>query len=156
MKLCSLRAAMRVGATFGYLDVVFSGKHIFNVYSKKDTFIVEGVSADLRHYIPTLARLGRCFPWKKWENRQAVLTVFIQAYNRFSRHKTFTAPSIIYLFSLSPSLISFNSPFGDSSPAGSSKLTKNSNREIMNTYKFYRTGSFGKSKSGKMTCFIWR
>ena len=135
MELCSLRAAMRVGATFGYLDVVFSGKHIFNVYSKKDTFIAEGVSADLRHYIPTLARLGRCFPWKKWENRQAVLTVFIQAYNRFSRHKTFTAPSIIYLLSPSPSLISFNSPFGHSSPAGSRTLLTRWKQQIDKKFK---------------------
>ena len=67
-----MRAAMRVGATFGYLDVVFSGKHIFNVYSKKDTFIVKGVNADLRHYISTLAYRGRCFPWRQ-ENRQAAL-----------------------------------------------------------------------------------
>ena len=43
----------------GYLDVVFPGKHLFNIHSKKDTFIVEGVNADLRHYIPTLARKSR-------------------------------------------------------------------------------------------------
>ena len=36
----------------GYLDVVFPGKHLFNIHSKKDTFTVEGVNADLRHYIP--------------------------------------------------------------------------------------------------------
>ena len=70
----------------GYLDVVFPGKHLFNIHSKKDTFIVEGVNADLRHYIPTLARKSRCFP-RKLENLQAVLTVFVHAYNRFGRHK---------------------------------------------------------------------
>ncbi len=70
----------------GYLDVVFPGKHIFNIHNKNDTFTVEGVNADLRHYIPTLARRSRCFP-RKLENLQAVLTVFVHAYNRFGRHK---------------------------------------------------------------------
>ena len=70
----------------GYLDVVFPGKHIFNIHNKNDTFTVEGVNADLRHYIPTLARRSRCFP-RKLENLQAVLTVFVHAYNRFGQHK---------------------------------------------------------------------
>ena len=56
----------------GYLDVVFPGKHIFNIHNKNDTFTVEGVNADLRHYIPTLAHRSRCFP-QKLENLQAVL-----------------------------------------------------------------------------------
>lgn len=71
---------------FGYLDVVFPGKHIFNVHDKKDTFTVEGVNADLRHYIPTLARRSRCFP-RKLENLAAVLFVFVCAYNRFGVEK---------------------------------------------------------------------
>ena len=70
----------------GYLDVVFPGKHIFNIHNKKDAFTVEGVNADLRHYIPTLARRSMCFP-RKLENLQAVLTVFAHAYNRFGRQK---------------------------------------------------------------------
>ena len=71
---------------YGYLDVVFPGKHIFNIHNKNDTFTVEGVNADLRHYIPTLARRSRCFP-RKLENLQAVLTVFVRAYNRFGLQK---------------------------------------------------------------------
>lgn len=71
----------------GYLDVVFPGKHIFNIHNKKDTFTVEGVNADLRHYIPTLARRSRCFP-RKLENLQAVLAVFVSAYNRFGFQKS--------------------------------------------------------------------
>ena len=70
----------------GYLDVVFPGKHIFNIHNKSDTFTVESVNADLRHYIPTLARRSRCFP-RKLENLQAVLAVFVGAYNRFGRQK---------------------------------------------------------------------
>lgn len=57
-------------------------KHIYNIYNKNDTFTGEGVNADLRHGIPTLARRSRCFP-RKLENLQAVLAVFVQAYNRF-------------------------------------------------------------------------
>lgn len=51
--------------TDGYaecLDVVFPGKHIFNIHNKNGTFTVEGVNADLRHYIPTSAQRSRCFP----------------------------------------------------------------------------------------------
>ena len=70
----------------GYLDVVFPGKHIFNIHNKSDTFTVESVNADLRHYIPTLARRSRCFP-RKLENLQAVLAVFVGAYDRFGRQK---------------------------------------------------------------------
>ena len=69
-----------------YLDVVFLGKHIYNVHNKNDTFTAESVNADLRHYIPTLARRSRCFP-RKLENLQAVLAFFVQAYNRFGIHK---------------------------------------------------------------------
>jgi IS1 family transposase len=41
--------------TDGYLgdiDIAYPGKHIRNVHNKKDTYTVEGVNADLRHYIP--------------------------------------------------------------------------------------------------------
>ena len=44
-----------------YLDVVFPGKHIRNINNKNDTFTVEGVNADLRHYTLILARRSRCF-----------------------------------------------------------------------------------------------
>jgi hypothetical protein len=49
-------------------------------------FTVEGVNADLRHYIPILARSSRCFP-RKLETQQAVLAVFAEAYNRFGAAK---------------------------------------------------------------------
>lgn len=89
----------------GYLDVVYPGKHIYNIHNKNDTFTVEGVNADLRHYIPTLARRSRCFP-RKLENLQAVLAVFVCAYNRFglqkdlyrSRHPGRTVPFSLFDF----------------------------------------------------------
>ena len=67
---------------FGYVDVVYPGKHIRNTHDKSDTYTVEGVNADLRHYIPILARRSRCFA-RKLDTLYAVLEVFIEAYNRF-------------------------------------------------------------------------
>ena len=94
----------------GYLDVIFPGKHIFNIHNKSDTFTVKGVNADLRHYIPTLARRSRCFP-RKLQNLQAVLSVFVRAYNRFgfekARFLSIRTPLLLF-----PFLISFNSLFG--------------------------------------------
>ena len=66
----------------GYVDVVYPGQHIRNCHDKSDTFTVESVNADLRHYIPLLARRSRCFP-RKLETLKAVLEVFVDAYNRF-------------------------------------------------------------------------
>jgi IS1 family transposase len=71
---------------FGYLDAVFPGRHIYNIRNKSNTFTVEGVNADLRHYIPVLARRSRCFA-RKLETLQAVLAVFQEAYNRFGKAK---------------------------------------------------------------------
>ena len=71
---------------YGYLDVVFPGKHIFNVHNKKDTFTAESVNADLRHYIPTLARRSRRFP-RKLDNLKAVFNVFVKSFNSFASQK---------------------------------------------------------------------
>ena len=70
----------------GYVDVVYPGRHVRNVRNKGDTFTVEGVNADLQHYIPILARRSRCFP-RKLETLKAVLGVFVDAYNRFDEEK---------------------------------------------------------------------
>ena len=70
----------------GYVDVVYPGKHIRNVSNKNDTFTVESVNADLRHYIPILRRRSRCFP-RKLETLRAVLDVFADAYNAFGEAK---------------------------------------------------------------------
>jgi len=70
----------------GYLNVIFPGKHIRNIRNKCDTHIIEGTNADLRHYIPGLARKSRCF-YRSLETLQAVLEVFIDAYNKFGEAK---------------------------------------------------------------------
>jgi len=56
----------------GYIDVIFPGEHIRNVRDKCDTHISESINADLRHYIPGLARKSRCF-YRSLETFQAVL-----------------------------------------------------------------------------------
>ena len=66
----------------GYIDVIYPGYHIRNTRDKSDTYTVEGVNADLRHYIPILARRSRCFA-RKLETLRAVVEVFVEAYNRF-------------------------------------------------------------------------
>lgn len=70
----------------GYVDVIYPGKHVRNIRDKRDTFTVEGVNADLRHYIPILARRSRCFA-RTIETLRAVLEVFTDAYNRFGAAK---------------------------------------------------------------------
>ena len=67
---------------WGYIDVVYPGRHVRNVCNKNDTYTVESVNADLRHYIPLLRRRSRCFP-RKLETLQAVLHLFADAYNAF-------------------------------------------------------------------------
>ena len=72
----------------GYIDVVYPGKHIRNAHDKSNTYTVEGVNADLRHYIPVLTRRSRCFP-RKLETLKAVVEIYVEAYNQFgmAKHK---------------------------------------------------------------------
>ena len=62
--------------------MAYPGKHVRSIHNKNDTFTVEGVNADLRHYIPLLARRSRCFA-RRLDTLQAVVAVFADAYNRF-------------------------------------------------------------------------
>ena len=70
----------------GYVDVIYPGVHIRNTQDKSDTFTVEGVNADLRHYIPILRRRSRCFA-RSLETLRAVIGVFVDAYNQFGAAK---------------------------------------------------------------------
>jgi IS1 family transposase len=70
----------------GYRDVVYPGEYTQNVHNKSDTFTVESVNADLRHYIPVLRRKSRCF-CRSIETLHAVMSVFVQAYNKFGLAK---------------------------------------------------------------------
>ena len=70
----------------GYRDVIYPGKHIYNDWDKCDTHNVESINADLRHYISGLARRNRCF-YRKLETLESVLSVFIDAYNKYGEAK---------------------------------------------------------------------
>ena len=69
-----------------YVDLVYMGDHIRNIANKNDTFTVEGINANLRHYIPVLARRSRCF-CRTLETLNAVIAVFVDAYNTFAEAK---------------------------------------------------------------------
>jgi IS1 family transposase len=71
---------------WGYVDVVYLGKHVRNIHNKNDTFTVEGINADLRHYIPVLCSSCRCF-CRRLETLIAVVSVFVDAYNKFGDYK---------------------------------------------------------------------
>ena len=71
----------------GYLDIIYPGRHIRNIHNKDDTFTIEGINADLRHYIPGLARRNRCF-YRSIETKRAVLALFIDAYNKYGEAKS--------------------------------------------------------------------
>ena len=70
----------------GYIDIAYPGRHVRDIHNKNDTYTVEGINADLRHYIPLLARRSRCFA-RKLETLYAGVDVFVDAYNRFGRAK---------------------------------------------------------------------
>ena len=70
----------------GYLNVIFPGEHVRNIHNKRDTHNVESVNADLRTYIPVLARRSRCF-CRSLQTLQAVVEVFVDAYNAFGQAK---------------------------------------------------------------------
>jgi len=70
----------------GYIDVVYPGVHTRNTHNKSDTYTVESINADLRHYIPVLARKSRCF-CRRIETLRAVISVFVNAYNKFGEAK---------------------------------------------------------------------
>jgi IS1 family transposase len=72
--------------SLSYLDVIFPGIHIRNVRDKRDTHIIESINADIRHYTSSLARKSRCF-FRKLEALQAVLELFVDAYNKFGEAK---------------------------------------------------------------------
>ena len=73
----------------------------------KDTHNAESINADLRHYIPVLARRSRCFS-RSLETLQAVVEVFVDAYNAFgiaklkhrvpTQHKSLERPIHLHKF----------------------------------------------------------
>ena len=71
---------------YGYANIDFVGQHMRNATNKNDTHLIESTNADLRHYIPGLRRRSRIF-YRTIETFHAVLSVFIDAYNKFGDYK---------------------------------------------------------------------
>ncbi len=70
----------------GYIDVVYPGEYVRNIRNKSDTFSVESINADLRHYMEVLTRKSRCF-CRSMETLEAVVAVFVDAFNKFGAYK---------------------------------------------------------------------
>ena len=70
----------------GYGNIIFPGCHISNSHDKSDTHLIESINADLRHYISGLHRKSRTF-YRSLETFHTVLSVFIDAYNKFGEKK---------------------------------------------------------------------
>jgi IS1 family transposase len=71
-----------------YAQTLYYGNH-FAHCDKSETYTVEGVNSDLRHYIPGFARRSKCF-YRKIETVIAVVAVFVRAFNRFALQKFHT------------------------------------------------------------------
>ena len=81
-----------------YSEICYYGTHTA-LKNKSQTYTVEGVNSDLRHYIPPLRRKSKCF-FRSIETARAVFKIFVFAFNKFALAKFFH-PSLKSSFSLS-------------------------------------------------------
>ena len=81
-----------------YSEICYEGSHI-SLKNKTQTYTVEGVNSDFRHYIPALHRRSKCF-FRSIETIKAVFKIFIFAFNSFALAK-FNFPLLKSSFSLS-------------------------------------------------------
>lgn len=66
-------------------EVCYEGA-LTSLKNKSQTYTVEGVISDLRHYIPPLRRRSKCF-FRSLETANAVFKIFVSAFNLFARAK---------------------------------------------------------------------
>jgi insertion element IS1 protein InsB len=64
----------------GYTNLVYAGQHLVSD-GKDDTYTVESVNADLRHYLARLARRTRCFS-RSLEALRTAITLFAYYFNQ--------------------------------------------------------------------------
>ena len=81
-----------------YSEIIYPGDHT-SLKNKSQTYTVEGVNSDLRHYIPALRRKSKCF-FRSVETMKAVFKLFVHAFNQFALSK-FNFPSLKSSFYLS-------------------------------------------------------
>jgi insertion element IS1 protein InsB len=66
----------------GYRQVIYFGSQThFSMPNKSQTYSVEGVNADLRHYVARLRRRSRCFS-RSLSALTAAVKLFVFAHNR--------------------------------------------------------------------------
>ena len=85
-------------AYYTYSEICYYGTHTALKY-KSQTYTVEGVNSDLRHYIPPLRRKSKCF-FRSIETARVVFKIFVFTFNKFALAK-FLHPSLKSSFSLS-------------------------------------------------------
>jgi len=70
---------------WGYVDVIYPGRHIRNISNKNDTFTVESVNADLRHY--------RRLTWKRAQICEDFCAQCKEAPQRFCLRQNWAKPT---------------------------------------------------------------
>ena len=68
-----------------YAEVCYEGVPT-SLKNNTQTYTVEGVNSDLRHYIPSLHRRSKCF-FRSIETMNAVFEIFVNAFNKFALAK---------------------------------------------------------------------
>jgi hypothetical protein len=64
----------------GYVNLAYTGRHLISK-GKDDTYTVEGVNADLRHYLARLARRSRCFS-RSLDALRTAIKLFVYYFNQ--------------------------------------------------------------------------
>ncbi len=82
----SVKAHQYYSAAYSaYAEVRYEGTHT-SLKNKSQTYTVEGVNSDLRHYIAPLRRRSTCF-FRSLETAKAIFKIFVNAFNLFARAK---------------------------------------------------------------------
>jgi len=75
------RAKQYYSDAFPVYDTLYYGAPYEMRDDKKETYAVEAVNADLRHYLKRLARKSRCFS-RRLEALKCALHIFVFCYNQ--------------------------------------------------------------------------
>ena len=81
-----------------YAEICYDASHA-SLKNKSQTYTVESVNSDLRHYIPALRRRSMCF-FRSLDTAKSVFKIFVNAFNQFALAKK-NFPSLRSSFYLS-------------------------------------------------------
>ena len=91
---------------FTYRDVIFPERHKQNSWDKSDTYNVESVNSDLRHYLPGLRRRSRIF-YRSLDTLRAIFSIFVNAYNKFGEAKYIHRQRLINQYGIGAKLCNY-------------------------------------------------